>query len=268
MLYEILQAHGGKLPADVLTVFCNTGKERNETLDFVERCSVEWSVPIVWLEYRNTLAPSDNPRHVGGHSFAVVDYQNASRNGEPFTAIIEAFGRFREQHENDPVLPNVRQRFCTVELKMRTLERYIDWIGWEDGWTDAIGFRADERERVRRANSSKNRWEPAFPLAQVGITEGDVLKFWARQPFDLAIKSYAGNCDFCFLKSQGKIERLMRENPAGAAWWVKLEEATGQRFRNDRPSYAALLARSQRASLPMMGDDEPDELGIACHCTD
>lgn len=52
MLRRILDAFGGKLPAGGKVVFCNTGKERPETLDFVERCSVEWDVPVTWLEYR------------------------------------------------------------------------------------------------------------------------------------------------------------------------------------------------------------------------
>lgn len=52
MLWHILESFGGKLPEDVRVVFCNTGKERPETLDFVERCGQRWGVPIVWLEYR------------------------------------------------------------------------------------------------------------------------------------------------------------------------------------------------------------------------
>lgn len=32
-------------------VFANTGKERPETLDFVQECAERWDVPIPWLEY-------------------------------------------------------------------------------------------------------------------------------------------------------------------------------------------------------------------------
>lgn len=52
MLRKILDAYDGKLPDCGRVVFCNTGKERQETLDFVERCSIEWDVPVTWLEYR------------------------------------------------------------------------------------------------------------------------------------------------------------------------------------------------------------------------
>lgn len=37
MLWHILNAHNGVMPDGVKVVFCNTGKERPETLDFVDR---------------------------------------------------------------------------------------------------------------------------------------------------------------------------------------------------------------------------------------
>lgn len=158
MLYRILQSHGGTLPADVKVVFCNTGKERPETLDFVERCSAEWGVPMVWLEYRYDGANYDapKPRAVEGHSFAVVDYATASRNGEPFADVLTAFAEFRKANAKDPVLPNVAQRFCTVEMKMRTLQRWgWEYLGWGDAWLNAVGLRADEPQRVAKARQSK-----------------------------------------------------------------------------------------------------------------
>jgi 3'-phosphoadenosine 5'-phosphosulfate sulfotransferase (PAPS reductase)/FAD synthetase len=43
MLKLILDAHGGTLPLWVKVVFCNTGKERPETLDFVNECAKRWN---------------------------------------------------------------------------------------------------------------------------------------------------------------------------------------------------------------------------------
>ena len=64
MLWRTLQAHGGTLPPDSRPVFKNTGREKPETLDFVERCAVMWGVEILWLEYDPT-APGKVKRVTG-----------------------------------------------------------------------------------------------------------------------------------------------------------------------------------------------------------
>jgi 3'-phosphoadenosine 5'-phosphosulfate sulfotransferase (PAPS reductase)/FAD synthetase len=95
MLYKVLDAGGGQLPSEAVVCFANTGKEEEATLEFVNECSKRWNVPISWLEYVEVD---------GEHSFKVVDYQTASRNGEPFEEIIKHF---------DNALPNGRARYCS-----------------------------------------------------------------------------------------------------------------------------------------------------------
>lgn len=256
MLYRTIQAHGGSLPADVLVVFCNTGRELPETLDFVERCSCEWGVPIVWLEYRHA-----GPRKP---TFAVVDYATADRTGATFETAIAA------PRGDSGFLPNVMVRYCTIEMKIKTLVRYLRSLGWKH-WTNAIGFRADEPQRVAKARTGANREkreDAVFPLHAEGIDRLAVDAFWKSQPFQLELERDEGNCDFCFLKGQNKIVRLMRKRPERAGWWIEKEARHGTRFRNDRPSYLALFNRSQEPQIPGMEDDGPDELSIACHCTD
>lgn len=259
MLHRILEAHGGTLPEDVKVCFQNTGKERTETLDFVERCSCEWNMPVVWTEYRCVD---------GNHTFALVDYATASRNGEPFDAILAHHAHYRDAKDLPAVLPNPVQRFCTSELKMRTMRRYCVSLGWEN-WTNAVGMRADEPQRVAKLRAQRERWDNCVPLAEAGITEPDVMRFWAAQPFDLQLKQHEGNCDLCFLKSRGKIDRIIREKPELATWWLAAESRSGQRFRKDRPNYFEMMrnAREQKL-LPGMEDEESDELSIACHCAD
>lgn len=256
MLWRILQAHGGTLPDDVKVVFANTGKERPETLDFVERCSQQWGVPVVWLEYRYAD---------GSHTFAVVDYATASRAGEPFAELI----RLRN------FLPNPVGRFCTQELKIRPLNKYLRSLGWEY-WSSAVGIRADEPRRLAkgRGNAEQERYDVIHPLATAGVTLVDVTAFWRAHPFGLDLAPHEGNCDLCFLKGTGKLETILRARPDLADWWIEQESriehrdgGTG-RFRRDRPGYAALLELSKRPQLPGMEDDGPDELSIACHCTD
>lgn len=244
MLWRILQAHGGTLPDDVVVCFANTGREMPATLDFVRDCGAHWNVPIVWLEYR--WKP-------GAHSFDVVSHNSASRNGEPFEMMLA----------RKSMLPNPVARFCTAELKVRTMTRFIRAdLGWER-WISVVGLRADEMTRVDRATKHKpERWQVVCPLAPAGVDVMTVLRFWRKQPFDLRLAgSWEGNCDGCFLKSRGSISRMMADHPDRMAWWEKMEATHASAvptkpgvnmFRMDREDYST-MARNVRDQgvLPM-----------------
>ena len=42
MLYKILEAHDMSLPSEAIVCFANTGKECEETLEFVRDCEKNW----------------------------------------------------------------------------------------------------------------------------------------------------------------------------------------------------------------------------------
>lgn len=267
MLWRVLQSNGG-LPADAVACFANTGKEDEATLRFVRDCGEQWSVPIVWVEYRND-----------DKGFAVVDFETASRDGEPFEAII------RKRN----YLPNPVTRFCTSELKIRTMHKWLraNWalLGWEAEdleWNQMIGIRADEHRRVSKIRARGHSTETTketmlMPLADAGVTVSDVGEFWARQSFQLELPTYkgrtlAGNCDLCFLKPAGQIQSLIAEKPERAVWWAKIEalalalasKPDGAVFRKDRPSYAQMLKFSQDQRDMF----DPNEEAIECFCGD
>lgn len=263
MLRRILDAHGGSLPADVIVAFCNTGRERTETLDFVNECAVRWSVPVRWIEYmphedegsiRNVQARAV----LASHRFRELTYETASRNAEPFDALIAA--RFEGSG-----LPGTMVRYCSEILKTRTKRNFAWSLGWTE-WDDAVGIRADEQRRVGkiRAANAKEPWTVTLPLAESGVSVEDVMAFWTAQPFDLRLRPHEGNCDLCFLKASWKIEKLCKERPDLARWWIGWEEKTGRRFRLDRPKYADFLWAAQHQTEFCLGDTDYG----ACACGD
>lgn len=251
MLRRTLDAHGGTLPADCRAIFLNTGREREETLEFVRDCGEQWGVDIVWVERR---------RVPGEPATAVrVTFDTASRNGEPFDALID----------ERSYLPNPVTRFCTEELKIKTTKRYLMTLGYEH-WTSCVGLRFDEPKRVARIHASKRERETvATPLYDARITVADVAAFWKAQPFDLRLQSYEGNCDLCFLKGFAKRVRIIEERPELAAWWVGAERRIGATFRAHEPSYQRVLdwTKNQRR-LPMFDDVTADIESVDCGCTD
>jgi predicted HAD superfamily Cof-like phosphohydrolase/3'-phosphoadenosine 5'-phosphosulfate sulfotransferase (PAPS reductase)/FAD synthetase len=194
MLYQIIQAHGGALPADVVVAFANTGKEREETLRFVEECAVHFGVFIHWVEF----VAATGPHH---ERFEQVNFHTASRSGEPFERLIALRGR----------LPNPLQRFCSRELKVEPIKALCQSLGWER-WTNVIGLRHDEGHRALKkyAENDKggHRWKSALPLDKARVTKRDVMAFWTARNFDLQLQPHEGNCDLCFLKSRGKLQAI------------------------------------------------------------
>lgn len=230
MLWKILDAHGGELPDDVLIAFANTGKEREETLRFVHDCSTHWGIHINWLEWRRR--ERGDPWEDG---YTRVGLNSASRNGEPFTALIQ----------QKKYLPNPVTRFCTIELKIRVMRNFAKAHGWKN-WKNIVGLRRDEMSRVfkgiERNENGSDPWTSVFPMASApphGLTEKDVMEFWSGQPFDLQLKQYEGNCDACFLKGRATKMRLERDNPGILDWWVEAEKTcpatnqSGAQFRSE-----------------------------------
>jgi 3'-phosphoadenosine 5'-phosphosulfate sulfotransferase (PAPS reductase)/FAD synthetase len=205
-------------------ITCNTGREDTASLAFGARVDGEWLRPlglgITWLEYRF------------GAAFEVVTFDTLSRNGEPFEAVIAQRALFTGP------LPNPRSRYCSSEMKTRTMKRYLRSIGWTE-WDSFVGIRADEQRRVAkfRSNPSPDGGHETvrLPLADAGVTAHDVGAFWAQQPFDLELpnnngKTMHGNCDLCFLKPAAQILALIAEKPERAIWWAKQEDACAKRL--------------------------------------
>lgn len=257
MLWRVLEANDG-LPDDALVCLANTGKEEEASLRFAARIQKEWMVPINWLEYRDNDA-----------GFALVDFASASRNGEPFEAIIR----------KRSYLPNPVIRFCTSELKIRPMHKFVRSLGWDE-WDQFIGIRADEMRRVSkiraRGRSTESKDETmCIPLADAGVTVQEVNAFWCSQPFDLELQTVSGrtlegNCDLCFLKPTAQLLSLIKAKPERAVWWARMENLTvaskpsGARFCKNKPSYAdmARFAAEQRDMF------DRDEEALECYCGD
>lgn len=238
MLWRVLQENGGKLPEDAIVCFANTGKECEETLEFVRDCSLNWGVEINWVEYR-----ADN--------YAIVNYETASRQGEPYEAMIE----------KKKYLPNAVHRFCSHELKNKPISKFTG-LDEED---TMIGVRFDEPIRIPKMRKRGF----LLPLVDDSVSKSIVREFWKSSPFDLGLDEHGGdtqlgNCDLCFLKSFDSIYSSIRQTPSRAVWWATQEKKRGATFHKSRPCYAAMLDAAQKQS-DAFGHDENH---IACFCGD
>ena len=264
MLWRVLQSNGG-LPAEAIVCFANTGKEDEKTLEFVRDCSVNWNVPITWLEWR------DNDL-----GYEVVNFETASRNGEPF----------RDMCIKRKALPNGFMRFCTGELKIDVVHKYIKdrGIGTDDNpCCQMIGIRSDEQRRVVKMRGKsgvdhKKNWIGDFlvPLADAGVVSTHIGDFWESHPFNLQTpmyngKSFHSNCDLCFHKPVNQILSLIQEKPSRAIWWVEMEQYAKDNFKpsvihfsRDHPTYSQMAGYGEKQRDMF----DPNEEAIACFCGD
>jgi hypothetical protein len=215
--------------ADMRVVFANTGQENEATLDFVRRCEQFFGFSAVWVE----AVPQAEKL---GTAHRVVNYETASRSGEPFEAVIQKYG-----------VPNSKFSHCTRELKLRPITHWARAQGWAaDSYDTAIGVRADE---ARRRSDEPTYVYPLLdwlPLDKPGVN-----KFWSAQPFRLQLAGYQGNCKTCWKKSNRKLLTLIDENPAQFDFFDRMEREyglVGPEFKKTTvPGYRRVFFRGNRS---------------------
>lgn len=158
--------------------------------------------------------------------------------GKPFDEIINRNGK--------TYLPNVTQRFCTTEMKLRPL---FDW--WQKNINEIvemrIGFRFNEQRRAKsmlnkcnsdgvlsfktivgkqKGNIRPNAWgwipwqKPVFPLIDARLYKENIIKYWQDKPVTFA---YMNNCIGCFHRNEVLLKHMSERHPNKYNWFVKQE---------------------------------------------
>lgn len=244
---------------NLLFVFANTGKEREETLRFVHRCDLEFGLRVVWVEAKV------NPVLGEGTTFTRVDFESASRKGEPFEAVTAKYG-----------IANTNFPHCSRELKRQPIDAFAKTMFGTD-YVTALGIRADEIRRL------KKKPEYVYPLAAWSVTTADVRDFWNNNDFDLQLKDYEGNCDLCWKKTLRKKLTILKDDPSVANWWIEMEQKysmiqlpgrqenkEGFYWNRDNIPVTQILEESRRPFIPVTDPDfKPDprmDTGSPCQC--
>ena len=206
---------------DLVFIFCNTGREREETLEFMNECDKAFGLNLVWLE-----AVVDFSGYGNGHGIKakVVTFETANRDGSVFESVIAKHG-----------IPHRDFTFCNGYMKDNVLKAYVNGIGWGYDkklrvWTYrvALDVRADEPKR--HALAIKNNKETIFPLIDmVRTTHMDIDNFWIKQSFDLRLKSYEWGCKLCHKRPLNEIKTDLLDNPSYGDW----NKAMHDKYKNE-----------------------------------
>lgn len=242
---------------EIVVTFANTSEEDERCLEFVHACDQHFGFNTVWLEAVVDPIAGNGTRH------QVVTFETASRDGEPFEAVIQKYG-----------IPNKVFPVCNRELKLRPMLSYLRSIGWEAGsYHTAIGIRADE---AHRRSKTAERDKLIYPFIDLfPRTKEDINDWWDEQPFQLGMLEHEGNCRWCWKKSLKKHMRLIQEAPhifdfprRMEATYPNAGPGEGQRvfFRERRSTNDLFALAAELGPLPPARLDMDADFGCSESC--
>lgn len=237
-------------------VFCNTGMERPETIDFLKNIEKYWQIPLIKIEgvYSNKLGT--------GVKYKIVDWDNLNMNAKPFSEMIE--------HKNKGVfsgLPNQDAPYCSENLKTTPAKKLCDDIFGINKYKIAIGFRKEDMPKRISWAEIKEEKRKIFPLLtdfESPISQLDLNKLWKKEKFKLEIHGKYGNCELCWKKSDNNlIENII----FGTRFidWFKAEELkyNSTSFRNHK-SIEDLIKLSKLPRTLEMDLETEDDFNCVC----
>ncbi len=172
-------------------------------------------------------------------------------------------------------LPNVTQRFCTTEMKLKPL---FDW--WQNNFKEVvemrIGFRANEQSRAKTMLSkvnengnltfktivgkrkTQNKWadiewqKPVFPLIKDNIYKDNVEEYWKDKPVRFA---YMNNCVGCFHRSEVLLKHMSHKHPNKFNWFINAEQETGYNIRTFKNGTNYQQIKNSFRQIELFDDD-------------
>lgn len=244
---------------ELVVLFANTGQEHPNTLDFVNRCDIEWGLNVVWLE-------ADVQPELGiGTKYKIVDYGSASRDGKPFEDVIKKYG-----------IPNQSYLHCTREMKLAPINAWAKDHCPKDRKM-AVGIRVDEIDRMQADAKAKNI---IYPLVSMNPTDKrKVDRFWEVQPFTLDIPPLLGNCTWCWKKTLRKHLTLIKSNPEIYEFPARMEREYAMCGSGDDPrvffrgnkSTQDLIQMAKNPFMPWHEDYQPslfNEFDVSDGCVE
>lgn len=152
--------------------FCDTGKELKETYDYLEKIEIRLNIKVKRL--------------------------SAERGFDHWLEVYDGF------------LPSPKSRWCTKQLKIIPLEKFIG----DDKAVSYIGIRADEHRDGYI--STKPTIKPVYPFKEKGLVKADIIRLLEESGIGLPDyykwRSRSG-CFFCFFQRKYEWVMLYENHP-------------------------------------------------------
>lgn len=239
-----------------LFIFCNTGMERPETIDFLKDMVKHWNLPLNIIEgvYSNVAGI--------GVKHKVVDFDTMDMEGKVFTQAIEHLNKLKWTGVPNPATP-----YCSEYLKTRVSHSFTKEIFGTTKYLKAIGYRAEDipkRITLAELKIDKVRIAPLLTDFEKPVNMVDLTRYFENQMFRLSIPSRLGNCELCWKKSEANLIESIRKGTRFIDWHIKEEDKYNNRFFRNNLSITDLV---RMAEEPMQLEMFDDEIKDGCVCT-
>lgn len=254
---KVISFSGGRTSAYLLNLFKNdpeahfvfmdTGAEHPATYQFIKDIVKHWKIDLVCL--RTVVNPVMNI----GCTYKIISLDELKQDLEPWKAMLKKYGS-----------PYYDSPFCTARMKTEPFEKYCNDKFGKGGFERWIGIRFDEPKRLpieilkslqlpvhTKASNQKKGFRYLAEISE--FEKDDVLHWWKKQPFDLAITEHLGNCVFCIKKTINKVALAGKDEPEQLVKWVQVTEgpdvrSEGRKYNHHR-MYRERLHASDIADL-------------------
>jgi hypothetical protein len=229
-------------------VFCNTGMERYETIQFLKDCETYWGIHIIKIE--GVYSPIMGE----GVKYKIVEWDELNMDATPFSECIMHMNKGKYDG-----MPNQEAPYCSERLKTIPAKKLCDDLFGVNNYIKAIGYRKEDMpKRISWSEIEAEKGKRIFPLLtdfDYPIGQGELNKWWNEQPFKLNIHNKFGNCELCWKKSDNNLIQVIRHGTRFVEWYQRHEKQYGNTsFRNNK-SIDDLV---KLASLPTTGKLEFD----------
>lgn len=237
-------------------VFCNTGMERKETIDFLKNIENEWNLPLIKIEGVYSLEMGV------GAKYKIVDWDNLNMTAQPFKEMIA--------HKNKGVfdgLPNPDAPYCSENLKTIPAKKLFDDLFGVNNYIKAIGYRKEDMPKRITFAESKIDKDRIFPLLtdfEMPISQLDLNKWWNNQPFKLEIHGKFGNCEICWKKSENNLIDNIRKGTRFIDWTLEMETKYNSVMFRGHKSITDLVKMAEQPFTPELKFDEVED---SCVCS-
>lgn len=206
-------------------IFCNTGLERSETVDFLKNIIKYWNINLYCLECQNS-----NIHKIGiGHK--IVNINDLNMSGVPFRNAILQMNKYKHSG-----LPNQAIPYCSDYSKTRVAHSFAKEYFGTTKYIKALGYRWEDMPRritFAELKADKSRIGPLITDFERPINIKDLDNFFNNQPFKLNIPSHLGNCQLCWKKSDKNLIESIRAGTDFLEYTRELEnEFKNTMFRN------------------------------------